>query len=190
MIPCKLSLRVFIVALVVSILGFTSIVRAMAPDSVPEYEVKAAMIYNFALFVEWPKEVSPSSPIVVGVLGDDPFGPILENTFRGKTAQGRGIQIRRFASQEELQPCEILFVSQSERKRMSEITDAIGRNSVLTIGDMKDFTELGGVIGFKIEDKQIRFEINLEAAQRAGLKISYKLLRLALLRPQVVLKQE
>ena len=73
---------------------------------------------------------------------------------------------------------------------MSEITDAIGRNSVLTIGDMKDFTELGGVIGFKIEDKQIRFEINLEAAQRAGLKISYKLLRLALLRPQVVLKQE
>ena len=190
MIPSQLSLRVLIVALVISIMGFTSSVRAIAPDSVPEYEVKAAMIYNFALFVEWPKKVSPSSPIAIGVLGDDPFGPILESTFRRKTAQDREIQIRRFARLEELQPCDILFIAQSERKRMSEIIDAIGRNGVLTIGDMKDFTELGGVIGFKIEDKEVRFEINLAAAQRAGLKISYKLLRLALLRPQAALRQE
>jgi hypothetical protein len=160
--------------------------------SVPEYEVKAAMLYNFALFIEWPVpgQLPVNTPFLVGVLGADPFGSVLENAFRGKTVRGREIQVRRFAGLDVLQTCDILFVSQSERKRMPEIINAIGRDHVLTIGDMQQFTELGGVIGFKIEDKEIRFDINLEGAQRAGLKISYKLLRLALPHAQAALRQE
>lgn len=182
MIAKRLIPKALMGAVMISVLVFDC-EQAFAPDTVPEYEVKAAMIYNFALFVEWPNGVSSRSPITVGVLGDDPFGPILETTFRGKTAQGRGFQVRRFARLEELQPCEILFIAQSERKRFPEIAGTIGNGSVLTVGDMKDFAELGGIVGFKVEQKQIRFEINLDAAQRAGLKISYKLLRLALPRP-------
>lgn len=190
MIPSQLSPKAYLVALMISLLVFESSVQAPATDSVPEYEVKAAMLYNFALFVEWPKEASAGSFLTVGVLGDDPFGESLESTFRGKTVQGREIRVRRFAKLEELQPCEILFIAQSERKRMPEILGALGRTSVLTVGDMKEFTELGGMFGFRIEQKQVRFEINLEAAQRAGLKVSYKLLRLALTRPRSSGRQE
>src|ERR1039458_1502549 len=106
--------------------------------SVPEYEVKAAMLYNFALFIEWSNSgaLPANTPFLVGVLGEDPFGSVLENTFHGKTVRGREIQVRRFAGLDGLQSCDILFVSQSERKRMSEIISALGREHVLTIGDI------------------------------------------------------
>jgi len=139
------------------------------------------MIYNFTLFIEWPEQsfTSPSDPISVCVLGEDPFGSALEANISGKTVRGREMQIRRSPKLSELQTCQVLFVSQSEKKRMAEILGAIGTAGVLTISDTKDFAELGGVIELKTENEKIHFEINLKAAQRAGLKISYKLLSLA-----------
>ena len=149
-----------------------------------EYVLKAAMIYNLALFVEWPEQSfsSATQPMSVCVLGDDPFGAALEANISGKTVRGREMQIRRTQKPSELQGCHILFVSQSERKRLAEIMAAVGSASTLTIGDMKEFVEEGGVIGFTTGNERIRIEINLKAAQRAGLKISYKLLSLATVR--------
>lgn len=156
-----------------------------AADSTAEYEVKAAMIYNFALFVEWPEGNGgpPNPPLVLCALGQDPFGAALENTFRGKTVGGRNLAIRRFSKLAELQqPCHMLFVSRSESEQLPEILRSLGSAPVLTLGDIKDFAGLGGIIGFTLEDSKVGFEINLEAAHRAGLKISYKLLRLATVR--------
>lgn len=146
-----------------------------------EYEVKAAMIYNFGLFVEWPDQSfnSANAPISVCVLGEDPFGQSLETNFTGKTIRGRELQVRRLQRAAELQSCHIAFIAPSERKRLPEIISGIGSASVLTIGDVKDFAEMGGVIGFHTESEKIRFDINVKAAQRANLKISYKLLNLA-----------
>ena len=152
----------------------------LAPNA-PEYDVKAAMIYNFALFIDWPDQSfsSATEPISVCVLGEDPFGQSLETNFEGKTVRGRQLEIRRVQRLSELQTCHIAFISPSERKRIPEIISAVGNSSVLTIGDVKDFVESGGVIGFRTEDEKIRFDINIKAAQHANLKISYKLLNLA-----------
>lgn len=162
------------------LLSFPAASLPLAPNA-PEYDVKAAMIYNFALFIEWPDQsfTSANEPISVCVFGENPFGQSLETNFAGKTVRGRELEIRHVQHPSELQNCHIAFISPSEHKRVPEIITAIGNSSVLTIGDMKDFVESGGVIGFHTDDEKIRFDINVKAAQRANLKISYKLLNLA-----------
>jgi hypothetical protein len=162
------------------LVSFPAASLPLAPNA-PEYDVKAAMIYNFALFIDWPDQSfsSATEPISVCVLGEDPFGQSLETNFEGKTVRGRQLEIRRVQRLPELQTCHIAFISPSERKRIPEIISAVGNSSVLTIGDVKDFVESGGVIGFRTEDEKIRFDINIKAAQHANLKISYKLLNLA-----------
>lgn len=161
------------------LLCFCCLQAAEAPRS--EYEVKAAMLYNFARFVEWPAQVlgSASDPLVVGVLGLDPFGAILDNTLKGVTVNGRHMVVRRFASVAELKVCHILFVSSSETKSLPAVTQMFERSAVLTVGDMERFARQGGMIGFILDGKKVRFEINLDAAESAGLKISSKLLQLA-----------
>lgn len=158
-------------------------VSAQNSDEALAYEVKASMMYHFLSFVQWPEDRAASS-FVVAVLGEDPFGPILERTFAGKSIQGREILIRRFSGLSELESCHILFVSQSEMRRMDEIAEASRRMGILTVGDMERFAETGGMIGFKIESGKVRFEINLDVAKQAGLEISSRLLRLATVRGQ------
>lgn len=145
-----------------------------------EYQVKAAFLYNFAKFVDWSGEPGGSgAPLVIAVFGKDPFGPTLENVVWGKTVNGRPLLIRRTSRVEELFPCHILFISSSEKRRLGEILQALGRASVLTVSDMEEFLQLGGMVRFLVEDNKVRFGINLEAARRTGLKISSKLLSLA-----------
>ena len=145
-----------------------------------EYQVKAAFLYNFAKFVDWPGEPARAgAPLVIAVFGKDPFGPTLENVVWGKTVNGRPLLIRRTSRVEELFPCHILFISSSEKRRLGEILQALGRASVLTVSDMEEFLQLGGIVRFLVEDNKVRFGINLEAARRTGLKISSKLLSLA-----------
>jgi hypothetical protein len=174
----KFPLACFVASLLP--LLFPAALPALGPNA-SEYDVKAAMIYNFALFVEWPDQsfTSAGESISVCILGEDPFGQSLETNFAGKTVRGRELQVHRVQRVAELQTCHIAFISPSERKRLPEIISALGTSSVLTIGDVKDFAELGGVIGFRVEDEKIHFDINVKAAQRANLKISYKLLNLA-----------
>lgn len=150
-------------------------------EGIGEYHVKAAFLYNFAKFVEWPPETMPSgsAPLVLGVVGEDPFGQVLEETIKGKTVNGQELVIRRFTRIQGASGCHILFISSSERKRLAEIIDGLRGSSVLTVSDMERFAQRGGIISFTMENNKVRFEVNLDSAERAGLKISSKLLTLA-----------
>jgi hypothetical protein len=150
--------------------------RAEAPQ---EYQIKAAFLYNFAKFVEWPAVAfrDAQSPLLVCVLGKDPFGEALDS-LRDKTVEGRKIQVRRIARIEDAEGCHILFVSSSEREDLSRILKAVWGKSILTVGDMKGFTQAGGIINLTMTEGKISFEINTAAAERASLKISSKLLKL------------
>jgi hypothetical protein len=154
---------------------------ATQTPAVLESEIKAAMIYNFAKFVEWPPEAlgGEGDPVVVGVLGNYPFGATLETVLRGKTVQGRPVLLRRFDMAPHLGACHILFISKTERNRLPEMLPALRQASVLTVSDMDNFARLGGVIGLVLEDSKIRFQVNADAARQAGLKVSSKLLKLA-----------
>lgn len=145
-----------------------------------EYEVKAAYLYNFARFVEWPDTVSPdpNSPVVIAILGKDPFGGEIDRFIQGKTVNGRQLVIKRFSSLEAYEQCHILFVSSSERRNLPRILAAVRNKSILTVSEIDRFAESGGIINFITVENSVRFEINQAAAERVGLKISYKLLRL------------
>ena len=155
---------------------------ASAQASQPsEYQIKAAFLFNFAKFVEWPPEsfAGETSPLVIGILGDSPFGGDLERTIQNKTINNRSIVIKQLHSLAEATNCQVLFISTSEKKRLAEIFDGLRGTSVLTVGEMDRFTEAGGMINFVAEGNKIRFQINDAAAKDAGLKISSKLLSLA-----------
>src|SRR6185503_1902006 len=119
---------------------------AEAEKGSSEYELKAAFIYNFAKFVEWPVEAFPDkgAPIVVGVVGDDPFNGSLDSVV-GKSANGRQVAIRRLSASQDLRSCHMLFVSSSEWKRLGEIVASVDGASVLTVGEMEGFASNGGM---------------------------------------------
>lgn len=144
-----------------------------------DYEVKAAFLYNFAKFVEWPEPASPGAPLVVTVLGDDPFGPVLDRTLAGRTAQERTLVARRISRAEDAEPSQILFVGASEEPRLPQILSVLEGRSVLTVSEMDGFAERGGMIGFRTEGSRVRFDINLQQATRARLRISAELLQMA-----------
>jgi uncharacterized protein DUF4154 len=144
-----------------------------------EYDVKAAFLFNFAKFVDWPPSAFTDgrSSLKLCVLGEDPFGRSLE--VGGEEVGGRKLTVLRAGRLSDPAGCHVLFVSRSERKRLSEILPAVRDDPVLTVGDAEGFLEQGGIINFVLEGSKVRFEINQEAADRAGLKISAKLMRLA-----------
>jgi hypothetical protein len=149
-----------------------------------EYEIKGAMLYNFTKFIEWPEGAlgEASAPLVVGVLGNEGFGVLLDVALRDKNIYGHPITVRRFASAGEPIGCRVLFIGTTDRKQVKRILQSLGRSAVLTIGDGEEFAVLGGVIGFIEDGARIRFEINRNAAERAGLQVSSKLLGLATVR--------
>jgi hypothetical protein len=148
-------------------------------QSVREFEVKAALIYNFAQFVTWPDQAfsGPNAPFRICVLTDNPSTNVMERTFRGKSVRGRPIQIEQSGDIQGVMKCHILFVGQTMKDRMPEIMRAVGSREILTIGDMDRFAESGGIIGLYEENNKMRFEVNLGAARRAHLAISSKMLK-------------
>jgi len=175
----KVIRLIFIIAICVAVISWTNL-HAESPKQ-REYMIKAGFLYNFTKFVEWPEEVFENSdtPITIGILGEDPFGSGLDQTIEKKTAQGRSLLIKRFKTPDDLETCHILFINASEKKHLSETMNKFKDWHVLTVSEMEGFTELGGIINFIKEENRIRFEINLDAAEQAGLKISSRLLRLA-----------
>ncbi|HLA34064.1 MAG TPA: YfiR family protein [Rhodocyclaceae bacterium] len=145
-----------------------------------EYSAKAAFIYNFTRFVEWPPQAfsAPSAPLNVCLLGDDPFGAHFD-AIAGKRAQGRELTIKRLISVGQIAPCHLLFISASEEKRLRQVLAPLKTQAVLTVGDMDRFAENGGVVNMAVEGHRIAIEINLDAAARHGLGINANLLRLA-----------
>ena len=161
-----------------------------APDS-SEYLIKAGFIYNFAKLVEWPTSAfpQPDSPIVIGILGDDPFGATLDRIVTDKKINGRGIAVKRLKwgrDVKDLRDCNILFISSSEKEHLDSVVDAMKWLPILTIGDAPGFARRGGIINFTLEDNKVRFEVNVEAAKHADLTISSRLLTLARIVPQQV----
>jgi hypothetical protein len=147
-----------------------------------EYQIKAAFLYNFAKFVEWPPAAfaNATSPLVIGILGENPFHDDLAQMVRTKTVDNHPLLIQEYRSAKEATNCHILFISTSEKDRLSEILKHLKGASVLTVAEMDQFTEGGGMINFVLKGNKIRFQINNDAAKSAGLKISSKLMSLAL----------
>lgn len=154
---------------------------AAQPEISTEYKVKAVFLFNFAQFVEWPTNVfsDAQTPLTIGVLGDDPFGTFLDETVRDEKVGGHPLTIRRYSRVEDVQDCQILFISPSESKRMGRILADLKNKKILTVSDVEGFTQNGGAIGFVAEENKIHFRINLEAVKDVNLTISSKMLRLA-----------
>jgi hypothetical protein len=157
------------------------VVSDVQAQSLSDYQVKAAFLYNFAKFVEWPPEAfsDGGAPFVIGVVGEDPLSGDLERIVGGKTANGRRIIVRRLRGGQELRNCHILFISSSENYRLSQIMNSLQGANTLTVGEADEFTRHGGIINFFEENDKLRFKINVNSAERARLKISSRLLALA-----------
>ncbi len=146
-----------------------------------EYEVKAAFLLNFLQFVEWPAAATTNdgTPLTICVLGDYPFGAALDETIKGETIQGRPLTIRRVHQVAEVKSCALVFICRSEKPRLKDTIQALRGCGALTVSDVDQFCQCGGMIGLVNEGGRIRFEINQEAADQGNVKISSKLLRLA-----------
>ncbi len=184
----RLGILILIVGMA---LNWTPAADAQAGDAdSSEYLIKAGFIYNFAKFVEWPSTAfpQPDSPIVIGVLGVDPFGNVLDRIVEDKKIGPRRFVVRRFKwgrELKDLKDCKILFVSASEKAHVDDILLSVKGLSILTVGETPGFAERGGVIRFTLEDNRVRFEVNVDAAHQADLNISSRLLTLAKIIPQI-----
>jgi hypothetical protein len=156
--------------------------RAHAGETgIEEYQVKAAFLFNFAKFVEWPAQAfkSAGSPIEICVLGPNPFGFSLANAVEGKVVGNRQFVVRDVRDAQQANDCHILFVSAAGWTRSQARLGDIKKCCVLTVGETGEFIAGGGMINLRLEDARVRVEINPDAAERAGLRISSKLLSLA-----------
>ena len=156
-----------------------------------EYLIKAGFIYNFAQLVQWPP-VAPAqtdSPIVIGILGTDPFGPVIDRVIQDKKLDGRNLVVKRLKWSKEpfkdLKDCNILFVSSSEKEHLDDVIRMVKSLPILTIGETPGFAMHGGIINLTLEGNKVRFEVNIEAAKQANLNVSSRLLALAKIVPQV-----
>jgi hypothetical protein len=150
-------------------------------QKVEEYRVKAAFLFNFAKFVEWPPQIFKTArdPIAICVVGQNLFGEALNEAVSGKTVEGRTFLVRQVSGEQPSAGCQILFVSSSERKRLRVILGEIKADGVLTVGETDNFASEGGIINFKIEAGRVCLQVNVDAAEQAKLHISSKLLSLA-----------
>jgi YfiR/HmsC-like len=174
--PWKAKLGILVVLAMVGSVG------GMGQDQPPgEYEVKAAFLYNFAKFVEWPPGSfdGPAAPLRMCVLGSDPAFLALQQVVEGKKLNGRELHVDRLSDSEPAKNCRLLFVGVSKATEITKILrDGVGPG-VLTVGEMEGFAQAGGIINLVLRQNHIAFEINVSAANRAGLRISSKLLSLA-----------
>jgi hypothetical protein len=152
-----------------------------APKVLPEYELKAGFLFQFAKYVEWPPGTfsKERAPILVGIVGEDPFGPQLVRALKDKVVKGREFEIVRFAKVSEITRCHMLFVPRSEASRLPEIIKHTAGWPVLTIGEDSKVSREGGTIAIVVKDEKPTLEVNLQAAQQAGLTIDSKLLRVS-----------
>jgi hypothetical protein len=146
-----------------------------------EYEVKAVFLFNFAQFVEWPATAfsGARAPIIIGVLGQNPFGSYLDETVRGERVEDRPLQVQFYRRVDEIKHCHILFISRSEVSRLKDILGALKDRSILIVGDDDDFVRRGGMIRLATARNRVQLIINADAASAASLTISSQLLRSA-----------
>jgi hypothetical protein len=153
---------------------------AQAPLS-REYELKAIFLYNFAQFVEWPPAAfsNGEAPLVIGVIGKNPFGARLKDIVSGEKVNGREVTVQYYDNAQDIGACHILFINLSEPDKRAQVLELVKGRNILTVSDISGFSGGGGMIRLFTRDNKIRFEVNLDASRAAGLTISSKLLRLA-----------
>jgi len=158
-------------------------VRAQSPGRMLEYKVKAAYLFNFTKYVEWPPEAfsGPDDPIRLGILGVDPFGNLLEETIGNRLVGNRKVVVKRSLRRvQDMRDCHLVFICASERERLPSIMSQLKGTFALTVSEIPQFSENGGMITFVIQNDVVRFDVNLDNAEQAGLKISARLLNTAL----------
>lgn len=168
----------------ISTICWSSVTAAAAdlPSQSLEHRVKAGFLYNFVRYVEWPKGTfgSSTNALVIGVLGEDPFGGMLDAAVAGKTVDNHPIRVERIQRVAQAGTCQYLFVSDSEKERLADILARLRDRSILTVSDVDGFLARGGQIQFVIDQNRVMFDVNLEAVRRAGLTVDANLLRVAL----------
>ncbi|MCP4582230.1 MAG: YfiR family protein [candidate division Zixibacteria bacterium] len=150
-------------------------------DKPTEYHVKAVFLYNFANFVKWPEKAfsSKTDPIIIGVFGKNPFGEALDRIVDDEYVDERPIVIKYSESTEELSSCHILYIATFDKELLALILGKVNNTNILTVGEVEKFTGLGGIIGFVMEENKVQFDINMKAAEKANLKVSSKLQKVA-----------
>jgi hypothetical protein len=180
------TLRFITACLICAMLALPSRAQTGNPSDSSEYLIKAGFTYNFAKLMQWPASAfpQPDSPIIIGILGNDPFGATLDSVLVGKKVNARGFVVKHLKWGADIKGCNILYVSTTEAAHLDEILHTIKGLPILTIGQMPDFARRGGIVNFIIEDDKVRFEVNVEAAKQADISISSRLLTLAKIVPQ------
>jgi hypothetical protein len=167
------------------LLARPAVAAAAAPVPTPppeEYAVKAAFLYHFAHLVEWPGPPAPGEPLVIAVVGSDPFGDTLDEVLAGKSVRGQPVRVQRFAGPAQLDGARvhILFVGRGADESMRRSFPILAGQPVLTVGESEDFAERGGIIRFRVTPEgRVAFDINLQRAEQSGLRLSSQLLKLA-----------
>jgi hypothetical protein len=148
-----------------------------------EYPVKLAFLFNFTHFVEWPPDSfrDPGAPLVICIVGRDPFSQNLEAELRTRKVGDRPVEVRTLIPNDKLRVCHIVFVPVTEKNQSDRILRGLQGSRTLTVGETEGFAVLGGIINLTVEDNKVHFEINRLAADRAGLKISSRLLSIAII---------
>ncbi len=180
-----MKIKNYILVIIVMALVMASALQAGAESAISrEHQIKAAFIYNFIKFIDWPEEKLAKSDgvITIGIVGNDPFDGAFEPIIK-KKIKNKKLVIKRFSDSDQdkkaLKECHLLYICPMERENLNKITEAVKDSCVLTVGETADFSEAGGIITFVMEDKKVRFEINHAAAKKAGLEVRSQLLRLA-----------
>ena len=155
--------------------------RTGAQPASEEYRVKAAFIFHFAQLVDWPAEkaTGTDNSLVLCTLGEDPFQGLLEGTVAGKAIGNRILRVRHLGQPQDMQACQIVFLGWAQSKHIPTLVSILHQAPVLTVGETAGFLDAGGMIDFLLEDNRVRFEVNLDAAESADLKIGSRLLVLA-----------
>jgi hypothetical protein len=171
---------VLLAILTMSVIGCSVLYAHAQASSVSEYRVKAAFVYNFAKFVDWPAVAfaNHQAPLILCIVGTDPFGAALE-ILKDKTIKHRKLVVQHKSQRETLNDCQIIFISASEHRLLGQLLGPLQDKLILTVSDMDGFLEVGGMINLMTVANKIRFEVNLDAVRRAGLTISAQLLKLA-----------
>jgi hypothetical protein len=173
--------RARIAAGVLVLLSFIPRLTPACAATPTEYELKAVLVFKLGSYIRWPNQASdPARQVfVIGILGKDPFGPVMDRVVDGERLAGRPVVVRRLTDASSAVQCDILYISASERPNIRRTLDLLRAAPVLTVADMNEFAELGGMINLKNDQRRIRFEINVSAVERAGLKAASQLVALA-----------
>jgi hypothetical protein len=173
--------RSFTLALIICVVSRVAVSPAIGQAGGYEYDVKAAFLFNLTKFVEWPETTFASvhTPIILGIVGDDPFGGTLSRIVEGQVVSGRPVTIRKYRFGDDLSRCQVLFISPSDRLRVPQILASLQGASVLTVSDTEQFVDAGGMMQLIMEQSRVRFIVSLNAVAKTKLQISARLLALA-----------